>query len=231
MPNIAIIPARGGSKRMPGKNIKEFYGKPIIAYSIETAINSGIFDEIMVSTDDDNIAAIAQSYGAKIPFLRSAKNSGDFATTKDVIVEVLNYYTGHGRSFELACCLYPCAPLMKVDYLLKSFENLKEEDIYSSFPIVRYSYPIWRSLKINSEGFIQLNFNENLNSRTQDLPIAYHDAGMFYSFKVNSFLQENGDLFARSKPLILKEVEVQDIDHEIDWKLAELKFKILNEGV
>ncbi|PKQ70843.1 pseudaminic acid cytidylyltransferase [Raineya orbicola] len=225
MNNIAIITARGGSKRIPRKNIKDFLGKPIIAYSIEASLKSGIFQEVMVSTDDAEIAEVAQKYGAKVPFMRSAKNSDDFATTADVLVEVLEEYQKRGQKFEYACCLYPTAPFVTAEKLQKAFNLLLEHKADSVVPVAAFSYPIWRSLKIEN-GKLQMNFPENLNKRSQDLPPAYHDVGQFYFFQVAKFLSTKKIFSDFSVPLHVSELEMQDIDNETDWKLAELKYQI-----
>ncbi len=226
MNNIAIITARGGSKRIPRKNIKDFLGKPIIAYSIEASLQSGIFQEVMVSTDDAEIAEVAQKYGAKVPFMRSAKNADDFATTTDVLIEVLENYQNLGQNFQYACCLYPTAPFVRAEKLQKAFQLLTESNADSVVPVAAFSYPIWRSLKIEN-GKLQMNFPENLNKRSQDLPPAYHDVGQFYFFEVAKFLSTKRLFSDFSVPLHVSELEMQDIDNETDWKLAELKYQLL----
>lgn len=229
MSRLAIIPARGGSKRIPGKNIRDFLGKPMLAYPIATALKSGLFDEVMVSTDDVQIAEIAKQYGASVPFLRSTVNANDTATTAAVLKEVIRAYSEkQNKNFEWACCIYPCTPLLEVTHLEKSFSILENNsEAASSFPVVAYSHPIWRSLAFDEKGYAKLNWSEYASTRSQDLPLAYHDAGMFYAFRVNSFLANN-NLFIQSKPFILSELEVQDVDTETDWALAELKFKLKN---
>ncbi|MBB6610436.1 pseudaminic acid cytidylyltransferase [Pontibacter sp. Tf4] len=227
MKAIAIIPARGGSKRIPRKNIKSFLGKPIIAYSIEAAIASGLFDEVMVSTDDAEIATIAEQYGAKVPFLRSNATADDYATTADVLLEVLKEYAGLKQEFAVGCCLYPTAPLVRISALKEAYDLLNSQHYDTVFPVLKYSYPIWRSLKLQ-EAKVSMNWPEHLNSRSQDLPAAYHDAGQFYWFKTVSF-QRSKKLFTENSGAIeLEELEVQDIDNETDWKLAELKYKLLH---
>lgn len=228
MANLAIIPARGGSKRIPRKNIKDFLGKPIIAYSIETALKSGLFDEVMVSTDDKEIAEIAIQFGAKVPFFRSDKMSDDYATTIDVIHEVINEYQSLGKIFTNVCCIYPTAPLIKIKRLQDGLSQLVNDNFSSVFPVVKFSYPIWRSLAFNGENKINMIWPQYLNSRSQDLSPAYHDAGQWYWFKPDdankSLLTDN------SGAMILDETEVQDIDDLTDWKLAELKFKLLHDN-
>ncbi len=227
---LAIIPARGGSKRIPRKNIKFFLGNPIIKYSIEASLKSKCFDEVMISTDDKEIAKIAQKYRAKVPFYRSAKNSSDYATTPDVIEEVLKEYQKRGKVFKYCCCIYPTAPFVTAKKLKKGFEKLKKTSADSVVPIVRFSYPIQRALKIE-KGKFKMIWPKNLNARSQDLMLIYHDAGQFYWLKVESFLKQK-KLFAKhSVPIEVPESEVQDIDHKKDWKIAELKFKIFKKKV
>lgn len=224
--NLCIIPARGGSKRIPRKNIKPFKGKPIIAYSIIAAFESRLFDEVMVSTDDLEIAEIAKSYGASIPFLRSEENSNDFATTADVLKEVLNSYKKEGKEFDYICCIYPTAPFVSSKRLIEGFEMLiKGAD--SVLPILSFDYPIWRSFKVNEKECLEYNWSEFINSRSQDLPTAYHDAGQWYW--VNSIkLKETGKMvFETTKGLHLTPFEAHDIDTLHDWKLAELKYEYL----
>ncbi|WP_300456265.1 pseudaminic acid cytidylyltransferase [Desulfobacula sp.] len=223
---VAIITARGGSKRIPRKNIKEFCGKPIIAYSIEAAITSDIFDEVMVSTEDEEIAKIATSFGAKIPFLRSQKNSDDYAMTSDVIKEVILEYQKKNQSFEYLCCIYPTAPFVTAEKLKKATKILIENNVECVLPVVKYSYPIQRSLKIENNRAKML-WPENYSKRSQDLESIYHDTGQFYCLKTNSFLEQLVLFPENTLPLIVPESEVQDIDDDEDWKIAEMKYKIL----
>jgi N-acylneuraminate cytidylyltransferase len=227
MSNLAIIPARGGSKRIPRKNIKHFLGKPIISYSIEIAKKSGLFDEVMVSTDDKDIADIAINYGAKVPFYRSALNSNDFATTLDVIKEVFNEYFLRSTFFENVCCIYPTAPLIKLEDLTNGYDILKKNsNIDVVYPITSFSYPILRSLIIDDYGNIKMKWPEYEKTRSQDLAAAYHDCGQWYWYSSRSLTSGN---FNNIKPIILDGLSVQDIDNEEDWKLAELKYKMLNK--
>lgn len=226
MGNLAIIPARGGSKRIPRKNIKDFLGKPIIAYSIETALKSGLFEEVMVSTDDEEIAHLAKEYGASVPFLRTQKNADDLASTLDVLKEVGYQYKNQGKSFEYVCCLYPTAPLAKCEQLAGGLELLVKDELDCVFPVVAFSYPIWRGLYLKN-GFTQMVWPEYAKSRSQDLQEVYHDAGQWYWYnpeKIGTSLFTN-----RTASLVLSEMEVQDIDSLSDWHLAELKFKMCNE--
>lgn len=224
MKRIAIIPARGGSKRIPRKNIKPFQGLPIIAYSIKLALDSDLFDEVMVSTDDHEIAEIARSYGAQVPFIRSPKNSDDFATTADVLIEVLDHYKKEGTDFDIGCCIYPTAPLIKVELLKETFSKL-EEGFDSVFPVLNFSYPIQRCLEFEN-GKIQMVWPEHLNSRSQDLKERYHDAGQFYWFKVEKFRNSLTLFTDNSGAVPISEMDAQDIDNLSDWKVAELKYQL-----
>jgi N-acylneuraminate cytidylyltransferase len=230
MKKLAIIPARGGSKRIPKKNIKPFLGKPIIAYSIESALQSELFDEVMVSTDDVEIAEIAIKYGANVPFLRSTENSSDFSTTYDVIEEVLKTYKKQGEQFEFVFCIYSTAPFASKITFKKAFKSLIKNNFDCVFPVLPYSFPIQRSISINkSDNKIKLKFPEFLHSRSQDMEKSYHDAGQFYCFNANIIIKNKSLWTDNTGVIIINELEGQDIDNEIDWKLAELKFKLLHE--
>jgi pseudaminic acid cytidylyltransferase len=229
MTKIAIIPARGGSKRIPRKNIKSFLGKPIIAYSIEAALKSNLFDEVMVSTDDAEIAKIANEYGAKTPFFRSEKNADDNATTVDVITEVIDNYKNIGKEFLYTLCLYPCAPFVTSEKLIKGLEILKNNNYECVFPLVRYGFPIQRAVKIDEFGKVHMFQPEFMQMRSQDLEPSFHDAGQFYFFKTNDIIK-NKKLWTENTGCIeLTELESQDIDNLIDWDLAELKYRLINK--
>ncbi|RIJ41971.1 pseudaminic acid cytidylyltransferase [Pontibacter oryzae] len=227
MKNLAIIPARGGSKRIPRKNIKDFLGKPIIAYPIQAALDSGLFEEVMVSTDDEEIAEVATRFGAKVPFLRSASASDDFASTAAVLEEVLSSYKETGKEFSHGCCIYPTAPFTTAARLHEGYLKLTESDFDTVFPVLRFGYPILRSLNIG-DGKVAMNWPEHLNSRSQDLPAAFHDAGQFYWFQTERFLQQGKLFTANSGAMEVSELEAQDIDTETDWKLAELKYRLMH---
>ena len=228
MSKLAIIPARGGSKRIPGKNIRDFLGKPVIAYSINAAIRSNLFDEIMVSTDDDEIASISLKYGAKIPFMRSLKNSDDFATTMDVILEVTSEYRNRKNiSFDSVCCIYPAAPLIRFNRLQEGFRLLSDNKYFCVHPVCPFSYPIWRGLEITEEGKTVMVWPEYSRSRSQDLKKVYYDAGQWYWYRTDKLL--NSEFVKNVYTIILNEYEVQDIDNLMDWKLAEMKYKLINE--
>lgn len=222
---LAIITARGGSKRIPRKNIKEFCGKPILCYSIEAAKDAGVFDEIMVSTDDEEIADIARKYGAKVPFLRSKETANDFASTDDVIMEVIKTYQDLGRYFDAFCCIYPTAPFLTGTRIKAAMELLKEAD--SVMPVVPFSYPPQRGLIVNAEGFVERQFPEFATARSQDLQKIYHDCGQFYACRTAPFLEAGTTDVPRLFPLVLSEMEVQDIDTPEDWEIAEIKYRRL----
>ncbi len=228
MKKIAIITARGGSKRIPRKNIKEFCGKPILAYSVEAALSSGIFDTVMVSTDDEEIAQIAKEYGAQVPFYRSEKTANDFASTADVIAEVLDEYEKRGEYFDAFCCIYPTAPFLTGERLKEAAKLLAKEDADGVVPVVRFGFPPQRCV-VMKEGFLEFKWPENRLARSQDLEPFYHDAGQFYFLKTGSFKEQKQMFPAKTVPLVLEELEVQDIDNEVDWKMAEVKFRMLHE--
>lgn len=231
MSNIAIIPARGGSKRIPRKNIKDFLGKPIIAYSIEAALQSGLFDEVMVSTEDEEIATIAKQYGAKVPFLRSEKNADDFSGTVDVLLEVCSEYDKSGKSFDNLCCIYPTAPLLRSESLIESHNLLISKSYDTVFPVCQFSFPILRALQIDENKKVSMIWPENMAKRSQDLPSAFHDAGQFYWAQINIFKQNKKLYSDNSGVIILEELEVQDIDNVSDWKVAEFKFQLLHKDI
>ena len=228
MRSLCIIPARGGSKRIPRKNIKPFMGKPIMAYSIEAALKSELFDEVMVSTDDEDFAEVARQYGASVPFLRSEATANDYATTVDVLLEVLETYKQQGKVFDSICCLYSTAPFVTSERLKEAYSKLSD-NIDACFTIVEYSYPIQRSLKINEVGQVEMKYPEHLKSRTQDLEKVYHDAGQFYFVKTKTLIDEKTVWCKHTAPLVLSELEVQDLDTLTDWQLAEMKYELLHK--
>lgn len=228
MKTIAIITARGGSKRIPRKNIKEFCGKPILAYSIEAALAAGIFDTVMVSTDDEEIAEVARQYGAEVPFYRSEKTANDFATTNDVLLEVLEEYEKRGERFELACCIYPTAPFVTAQKLKTAVEQLTESDADTLIPVVSFSYPPQRAM-IVKEGRLVFEYPQYLDSRSQDLEPHYHDVGQFYVFRTAAFEKNRKLMLGNILPMVIPEMEVQDIDNESDWKIAEIKYRTMEQ--
>ncbi|MBO2524419.1 MAG: pseudaminic acid cytidylyltransferase [Bacteroidetes bacterium] len=225
MKNLCIIPARGGSKRIPRKNIKPFHGKPIIAYSIEAALKTCLFDEVMVSTDDEEIAEVAKQYGAKVPFMRSAETANDFAVTADVLKEVVGKYQSLGQEFDNFCCVYATAPLISPSDIQSAFQLLQQSNFTTVYPVVEFSYPIWRCLDMVEDGSMKRHWPEYENSRSQDLPKEYHDTGTFYWYKTKEWL--TGNIIVGG--IIVDETSIQDIDTETDWKLAEMKYKLLRK--
>lgn len=225
---IAIITARGGSKRIPKKNIRDFCGKPILCYSIEAALKAKIFDEVMVSTDNEEIAEIARKTGAEVPFFRSEKTASDFASTADVIMEVLDNYKNIGKEFDSICCIYPTAPFVTAEKLKKAMELLERKKAKKVLPVVAFSYPPQRAYIMNGE-YICMEKPENANKRSQDLEIMYHDCGQFYGYDTKSFIQTKGQIWENVVPVIMSESEVQDIDNEEDWKIAELKYQAMQK--
>ncbi|MBD5522409.1 MAG: pseudaminic acid cytidylyltransferase [Lachnospiraceae bacterium] len=228
MSSIAIITARGGSKRIPGKNIKEFLGKPIICYSIEAALATGIFDEVMVSTDDEQIADIAKKTGAAVPFMRSDRTADDYATTDDVLMEVLETYEKNGKNFDYMACIYPTAPFVTAKKLKAAIELLMEKDADGVMPVVRFSFPPQRGMVVQDDKLVY-RYPENAMKRSQDLETMYHDCGQFYCYNVKRYMACRGDLPNGYVPIIVPETEVQDIDNPSDWKLAEMKYKMMVE--
>ena len=228
MTSIAIITARGGSKRIPHKNIKDFCGKPIIAYSIEAALESGLFDEVMVSTDSMDIADIAKRYGAHVPFLRSESASNDYATTNDVLHEVLSEYEARGIKFDVMFCIYPTAPFVTPGKLRTALESLERTTADSLLPVVSFSFPPQRGMIIRDDR-IGYQFPEFKLSRSQDLEPVYHDCGQFYACKVEAFRKFKSIVTDNTIPLVLPETEVQDIDTESDWQIAEMKYRLMKQ--
>ncbi len=226
---IAIITARGGSKRIPKKNIRNFCGKPIIAYSIEAAIESGLFSEVMVSTDSEEIAETARRFGARVPFMRSSKNADDYATTADALLEVMERYQEMGRTFSYLCCIYPTAPFVTAEKLRDAMRLMEEHHPSLILPVVAFSYPPQRSYVMDENGCLEFKYEEYSRSRSQDLEKWYHDAGQFYMYDAKRFLQEKGAPQGPIMPIYVSELQVQDIDSEDDFKIAELKYQLMKE--
>lgn len=228
MPSVAIITARGGSKRIPRKNIRAFMGRPMVAYAIAAALESGVFDEVMVSTDDDEIAAVARAHGAAVPFMRSARASDDLSTTRDVVTEVIGEYRRCGRDFERLACIYPCVPFLTGEILRAAWRRFEESGVEFLMPVVRYSFPVQRALRVNAAGFLEYREPKEAQKRSQDLEPTYHDVGMFYLTKTEAYLV--GESFRRSFYEVPSECE-QDIDTPSDWAMAELKYRMLKGDV
>lgn len=237
---ICIIPARGGSKRIVGKNLKIFIDRPIIAYAIEIAKRSGLFDRIIVSTDNDEIARAARQYGAEVPFIRPANLADDHATTLDVITHAIQWLAeNEARSIDAICCLYATAPFIRVEDLIQGLALLKSGDAKAnqhrnqgtqySFAATRFSFPIQRSIRCNQNGQIEMFWPEHFSTRSQDLEIAYHDAGMFYWGKPSAFLSSLPIFAPHSKMVLIPHFRVQDIDEPDDWLRAEMLYQILSQ--
>lgn len=225
---VAIITARGGSKRIPRKNVKEFLGKPILLYSIEAALNSGIFEEVMVSTEDEEIAELARKAGAKVPFMRGDENANDFATTTDVLLEVVGEYEKRGKHFEFGCCIYPTAPFVTAEKLKDGMEKLAASDADTLMPVVPFSFPPQRGMVIR-EDKLQFVQPEHALTRSQDLEHWYHDVGQFYCFRTENFKRNKILTVGNVLPYVVSELEVQDIDTISDWKIAEMKYEAMVE--
>jgi len=229
---IAIIPARGGSKRIPRKNIKEFFGKPLIAYSIEVALASKLFEKVVVTTDDEEIAKIAKEYGAEVPFLRPKELSDDFTGTVDVIEHAITELESKGEHYEYVCTIYATAPLLQKEYLIEGYEKLKESDAVNAFSATTMPFPIQRTFKLNEDGRCEMFTPEHYMTRSQDLEEAYQDAGQFYW--ENRKLSKNSTnkvIFSDiSITIILPRHLVQDIDTLEDWKRAEYLYEVLNKN-
>ena len=228
MKAIAIITARGGSKRIPKKNIRDFCGKPILAYSIEAALQAGVFDTVMVSTESEEIARIAVEYGAEVPFFRSEETAGDYATTNDVLLEVLAEYEKRGQTFDLTCCIYPTAPFVTAGKLRTAVEQLCASDADTLLPVVPFSFPPQRGMVVK-EGMLVFEHPEYLDARSQDLVAHYHDSGQFSLMKTERYLVNRKVMLGKILPMVIDELEVQDIDNETDWEIAEMKYRLMME--
>lgn len=226
MSRVAIVTARGGSKRIPRKNLKLFHGKPVLAYSIEAALQSNLFDEVMISTDDEEIAQIAQDLGASFPFRRSAATSDDFSGTADVLAEVINCYRERGIAWDYACCLYPTAPFVTAEKLRTAFDRLVDTGADVVLPVARFGFPILRSFRMEGDR-LYYNWPEHAPKRSQDLAPAYQDAGQFYFFRPEALIRTGKLVTENAVGIEVPEAEVQDIDTQEDWSLAEMKFERL----
>ena len=226
---IAIIPARGGSKRIPRKNIKEFCGKPMIAWPIETAIKSKLFNNIIVSTDDDEIADISKLYGAATPFIRPTELSGDYVGIVEVVKHAIEWMHEQKYMPEAICCIYPTSVFFNEDDLKKGSDALFDGDWAYTFTVTDFEYPIFRSFKKNTDGGVEMFFPEYFNTRSQDLPTALHDAAQFYWGRPNSWIENLKIYDICSYPIMIPRWRIQDIDTEDDWKRAELLFQMISK--
>jgi N-acylneuraminate cytidylyltransferase len=225
--NLCIIPARGGSKRIPRKNIREFCGKPMIAWSIEAALASGCFDQVIVSTDDEEIESIAESFGAEVPFRRPADLADDHTATRPVVIHAIREAEKHFGRSDYVCVIYPTAPFIQVADLQRGLEKLIATKADFAFSVTSYAYPIQRALRLTSSGGVALVQPEHRQTRSQDLEPAYHDAGQFYWGLTEAFLEGRQTFSCASIPIILPSWRVVDIDNEEDWQRAELLFRSL----
>ena len=226
---LAVIPARGGSKRIPRKNIKPFCGKAIIAYSIEAAIESGLFDHVIVSTDDDEIAGVARQHGAEIPFIRPAELADDFTGTNAIVKHAIEWYAEHDITVDIACCIYATAPLLQSDYIEQGYRQLLDAKTDFAFSITSYAFPIQRALRLNENNTVEAINPDAIASRSQDLEECWHDAGQFYWGTANAFVDELAIMSSRASGVILPRYRVQDIDTIEDWKQAELMYLALQK--
>ncbi len=224
MSMLAVITARGGSKRIPRKNIRDFLGRPMISYAISAARESGLFTEVMVSTEDEEIARVSRECGALVPFMRSQKNADDFACTADVLREVISCYEQRGRTFDDLCCIYPCVPLLRPSDLAAAYARYQELGVEALTPVVRFSYPVQRALVVDREGLLHYREPEFAPMRSQDLEPVFHDVGMFYFQRWDLYRLEQ----VRTAHYEMGEESVQDIDNESDWKMAEIKYRVIN---
>lgn len=222
---VAIIPARAGSKRIPGKNIKLFAGKPIIAYSIAAARKSGLFSRIIVSTNSQKITEVAEDLGSEVPFIRPDELSDDFTDTSAVILHTLNWLKENDVLPDYFCCIYATAPFIQVKSLKQGLDRLRQEDAVTAFSVTSFAYPILRALKTDEDGYLKMFWPEHKNTRSNDLPAAYHDAGQFYWAHTQRFLKEKTFFSSKAIPVVLPRNLVQDIDTPEDWEIAEHMYK------
>lgn len=227
---IAIIPARGGSKRIPRKNIKFFHGKPMIAYSIDAALACGCFDKVIVSTDDSEIADVAKQFGAQVPFIRPDNIADDHATTMDVMQHAIEWCEQQGWNIEAVCCLYATAPFVTPEFLIEGYQKLQQDkDVEFAFSAATFSFPIQRAIKLSQQGAVSMFDANQEQVRSQDLEEAYHDAGQFYWGCKEAFIQRKAIFATHSRVVLLPRIRVQDIDTAEDWEFAEALFTLLQQ--
>lgn len=227
-PCVCIIPARGGSKRIPRKNIRLFAGRPMIGYAISAALETGLFARVLVSTDDAEIAEVARREGAETPFMRPPELSDDHTVTSAVIVHALRWLRDHGESFRFACCMYPTAPFVRAPYIRKGYEVLCASDrAMCSMAITTFPFPILRARRISAEGLLEYIWPEHARTRSQDLPEAYHDAGQFYWYRAQAYLDGEGKIVGGTLPVLVPRYLVQDIDTPEDWETAEFMYEAI----
>tara|TARA_B110000438_G_C15776740_1_gene634370 strand:- start:267 stop:995 length:729 start_codon:yes stop_codon:yes gene_type:complete len=226
---VALIPARGGSRRIPGKNKREFHGRPMIAWPIAAAQSSGLFEEILVSTDDDDIAVIAEKHGAIVPFRRPAALSNDHAGTDPVILHALNWLASEGRGPKYLCCIYPTAPLLTGSVITEVFSAMQESQAHSAFTATTFAHPTWRALHRMGDGFVEYQWSEHRDTRSQDLPELIHDAGQCYWVEVAAYRRDPRLINNRTVPVMLPRWRAQDIDTEEDWQMTERLVAVINQ--
>jgi len=227
---LCIIPARGGSKRIPRKNIKEFFGQPMIAYSIKAAIDSQYFDKVIVSTDDGEIAEVAKEYGAEVPFIRPDELANDHVATIPVIKHAIEWFDDQGQSPSEVCCLYATAPFVQPNTIREVYKKMKKEQADYCFTVTSFAFPIQRAIKVTKDNRIDMFYPEHFETRSQDLKEAYHDAGQLYWGKAEAFKQQNPLFSESSTPYILSRHLVQDVDTLEDWRRAELMYQVLKKN-
>jgi pseudaminic acid cytidylyltransferase len=227
--NIAVIPARGGSKRIPRKNVKSFCGKPMIAWPIEAAIGSGCFDQVVVSTDDEEIAKIAQQHGAVVPFVRPSDLSGDYTGTTAVVIHAIEWFQQQGITLDMVCCLYATAPLVQIEDLQSGEQLLKSSDADFAFSVTNYAFPVQRAVRITEKGRVEMLNQDFFATRSQDLEEVFHDAGQFYWGRTDAWVDGKFSFGSNSIPVVLPRYRVQDIDAPEDWKIAEYMFEMVRK--
>ena len=228
--NLCVIPARGGSKRIPRKNIKSFNGKPIIAYSIEAALNSGCFDKVIVSTDDPEIAEVGQAYGAEIPFMRPDELANDYAGTLPVIKHAIEWFEQNQTRPDDVCCIYATAPFVQIETIKAAYQQLQDTAVDYCFTVTSFPFPIQRAVKITENQRLQMFYPEQFNTRSQDLEEAYHDAGQFYWGRTEAFKEQKPLFSEDASPYVLPEYLVQDIDTPEDWIRAEMMYQVIKRS-
>lgn len=221
---LCVIPARGGSKRIPRKNVRSFAGRPMLSWSVEAALSSGLFERVMVSTDDEEMAAVARQAGAEVPFLRPRALADDMTGTQAVTRQAIVWHRQQGLDVQWACCLYATAPFVRAEDLCAAYEKLRASQKSFVFSVTSYAFPIQRALRLTAAGEIEAFYPEHRQTRSQDLEPAWHDAGQFYWGRAQAFIDEEALFSHASLPLILPRHQVQDIDSEEDWLRAELMF-------
>ena len=227
---LCVIPARGESKRIPRKNIKDFFGQPMIAYSIKAALKSNFFDQVIVSTDDAEIAEVAKYFGASVPFVRPNELANDYTGTVPVVKHAIEWFDDQGQSPSEVCCLYATAPFVRAGTIKRAYEQMQSTQADYCFTVTSFAFPIQRALKVTAKNRIEMFYPEHLETRSQDLKESYHDAGQFYWGKAEAFKQQN-PLFSKSAtPYILPRHLVQDVDTPEDWKRAELMYQVLKKS-